>query len=124
MAVVLDTSFLIDLSRGNSAAGRLFEELVERQELFIIPTVVVAEYLAGSRDPEHDMARLNEAAEILPFSQEDALAAASIARQSLANGSFPGWMDCLLAGVARNRGNIPVVTANPRHFPGSETLSY
>lgn len=124
MPVVLDTTFLVDLGRESEDAQRLLEELSGRREQLLVPTVVTAEYLGGSRDPEHDLARLQDATEILSFTVEDAVAAGWVGAETLAHGTFPGWTDCFIAGVARNRGNLAVVTANPRHFPLSQTVSY
>lgn len=124
MTVVLDTTFLVDLEREVAGARDLFEEFVERGERFVVPTVVAAEYLGGSRDPEADRERLEASVSVLDFTLDDALAAAAVGRETLARGDFPGWTDALIAGFARNRGDLPVVTANPEHFPLTETVDW
>ena len=124
MPVVLDTSFLIDVSRKVPAAVRALERFGNEGEHLLVPTVVAAEYLTGSRDTARDLEYLEEGTEILSFTIEDALAAAAIAQETLADGTFPGWTDCFIAGFAKSRGDLEVTTANPRHFPRSRTLGY
>lgn len=124
MPVVLDTSFLVDVARGDPGARARVERFAGEGTVLLIPTVVVAEYLAGSRDPEGDLEELHRAGQVVDFDEGDARAAAELAREASARGRFPGWTDLLIAGVARHRGNASVVTANPRHFAGVGTLSY
>lgn len=115
---------MVDLARREERAVRLFQDLRERIGGLLVPTPVLAEFLGGSRDVEHDLAKLREAAEILSLGEDDAIAAASIGRATLDEGQFPGWVDCLIAGFARNRGELPIVTANLRRFPHSTTIGY
>lgn len=124
MAVVVDTSFLIDVADGHLAAQDLVDRFAEDHELILIPTVVVAEYLAGSSAPEEDVEKLRAAGEILDLTARDAEAAGALAREAIDEGAFPGWSDILIAGVARSRGDVPVVTANAEHFPSVETVTY
>lgn len=124
MAVVADTSFLIDLGRGDVAALDLLDRFAQEGQLVVIPTPVVAEYLAGARDPDLDLERLERAGEILPLTIQDAQEAGRVARAAFEAGRFPGWMDALIAGFASRRGDLPVVTANSAHFEGSETITY
>lgn len=124
MAVVLDTSFLVDLSRRRPDAVAHLERLAAQHETLLVPTVVAAEYLAGSRDPASDLEALRSAAHVLDFTLEDARAAAALAREALERGSFPGWIDALIAGFAASRGGLPLVTADTRHFPGTQVQPY
>ena len=62
MTVVLDSSFLSDIRRGHAGAVDLLERLARDGEGALVPTGVVAEYLAGSRDPGTDLATLDRAA--------------------------------------------------------------
>lgn len=121
MAYVTDTSFLVDIQKARAGARRLQAELESEGAVLFIPTVVLAEYLAGSLDPNADLAAIEAAGEIVDLTRDDARAAASIARDALARGEFPGWTDCVIAGVARNRGDVEVLTANPKHFPRART---
>ncbi len=124
MTVVLDSSFLSDIRRGHSGAVELLERLIRDGEGALVPSVVVAEYLAGSRNPEADLATLDRAAILDDFRVSDAQAAAAIARRLFLRGTFPGWIDAFVAGFAKARGDLRVITKNVRHFPESPTLSY
>lgn len=102
----------------------LLDRLVRDGEAALIPSVVVAEYLTGSRRPKRDLAALQEAATLQDFRVDDAGAAAEIARRTFLRGDFPGWVDVLVAGFARARGDLRVVTRNVKHFPESKALGY
>lgn len=124
MAVVVDTSFLVDVADQDEAARDLADRFSAAHELLIIPTVVVAEYLTGSSNPEEDLDKLRGAGDIVELVTADARKAAQLARRTLEEGVFPGWSDVLIAGVAANRGDLPIVTGNADHFPASETVTY
>jgi len=124
VTVVLDTSFLSDVRGGDDEAHRLLETLVREGETALVPSVVVAEYLAGSRDPEADFQALDRAATLEDLRVGDARAAALVARLMFRGGRFPGWIDVLVAGFAKARGDLPIVTKNARHFPESRTRGY
>ncbi len=124
MTIVLDSSFLADLRRGDDGAQRLLEDLVAEGEAALVPSVVVAEYLAGSRNPDEDFATLDRAAALEDLRVEDAREGALLARRTFEAGRFPGWIDVLVAGFARARGDLPIVTKNVRHFPESRTRTY
>ena len=124
MTVVLDTPFLSDVRKGDEGAHRLLDQLVRDGEAALVPSVVVAEYLAGSREPEADFAILDRAATLEDLRVGDARVAAVLARRMFGRGRFPGWIDALVAGFAKVRGDLSVVTKNARHFPESRTRSY
>ena len=124
MTVVLDSSFLSDVRQGHDGAVELLERLVRDGEGALVPSVVVAEYLAGSSDPRADLATLDRAAVLDDFRVSDAQVAAALARQLFLRGTFHGWIDAFVAGFAKARGDLRVVTKNARHFPESPILSY
>ena len=124
MSVVLDSSFLSDVRRGDEGAHRLLERFIRDGEAAIVPSVVVAEYLAGSRDPDADLMALDRATVLEDLRVGDARVAADLARRMFDGGRFPGWIDALVAGFAKARGDLPVVTKNVRHFPENRTLGY
>lgn len=124
MTIVLDSSFLSDVRRGDDGAQRLLEQLVAEGEAALVPSIVVAEYLAGSRDPDADLATLERAVALEDLRVGDAREGASLARRMFEAGRFPGWIDVLVAGFAKTRGDLSVVTKNVRHFPESRTRTY
>lgn len=124
MAVVVDTSFLIDYDRGDEDAERMLDKLVDGGEALIIPTIVAAEFLTGMADPEVALAGLANAADVQDFSAHDAVATALVARKLIKKGVFPGWTDAMIAGFAKARGDLPILTGDPKHFPESRTVTY
>lgn len=124
MTVVLDAAFLSDTRRGDTKGHALLEELADAGETAIVPSIVAAEYLSGSQDAEADLDALEAAAVLLSFGKEDAVAAADIARRLFLRGVFPGWVDVMIAGFAKARGNLSVVTRNVRHFPETPLRTY
>ncbi len=124
MSVVLDSSFLSDVRGGHKGANGLLDQLVREGEAALVPSVVVAEYLAGSRNPEADLVALDRATVLEDLRVGDARVAADLARRMFERGRFPGWIDALVAGFAKARGDLPIVTKNVRHFPESRTRTY
>ena len=124
MTVVIDSAFLADVRSGAPKAIRLLDQLIADRETAIVPSVVAAEYLTGSRDPDADLAALEAAAVLLDYRLDDARAASDIARRALPQGRFPGWMDVMIGGFAKARGDLRIVTRNARHFSDNPTLGY
>lgn len=120
----MDTSFLIDFDAGDEDAERMLESLVDKGEPLIIPTIVAAEFLTGMAKPEEALAGLANAGDVQDFSPEDAIATALVARKLFKKGVFPGWTDAMIAGFAKSRGDLPILTGNPKHFPESRTVTY
>jgi predicted nucleic acid-binding protein len=124
MAVVADTAFLIDAARGDPGAVVRLRALADQGETLVAPVIVAAEFLDHTTNPREALGRLQEAVRLSPFLLEDAIAAAEIARELRSRGAYPGRVDCLIAGFARARGDLPVLTRNGKHFPASKTLDY
>lgn len=124
MPVVADTSFLIDLARRDRKAMALAQELGRRGETILVPSVALAEYAMGFAEPERAAREISQGAEIIPFTEDQAIAAADFGRRLAAQGKFPGWNDLFIGAVATERGGLRVVSRNPRHFPLHSTLTY
>lgn len=123
MAVVADTTFLIDLSRGDEGAHALLDRLVEAGEAILVPTIVLAQYLGGD-PPAGDIALVRQATEVLPFTESDAEAAGRVAAEAFLRGEYAGWSDTMIAGFARSRGDLAIATRNARHFPPGRVQTY
>ena len=124
MSVVLDSAFLADVRAGDSRALAALAALLADRETALVPAVVAAEYLAGSRDAGADLGALEAAAVLMDFRIGDAQAAAELARRLFLRGKFPGWVDVMVGGFAKARGDLPIVTRNARHFPENRSRSY
>jgi predicted nucleic acid-binding protein len=64
------------------------------------------------------------AGDVVELRTGDAREAAALARRTLDEGTFAGWSEVLIGGVAENRGGLPIVTGNAHHFPAQETITY
>lgn len=124
MAVILDTSFLIDVERKDPGALRVLKTLAALPEPLLVPTIVLAQFLVGAKDKEQALERITRHAEIIDLDIADALATSDLARELNRKGIFPGWSDTLIGGSAKARGNIPVVTRNLKGFSECETITY
>jgi predicted nucleic acid-binding protein len=124
MSVVLDTTFLVDLTRGEPAAHAALDELLSSGETLLVPSIVLVEYLAGSSRRDAAAERVRGAADVLPFTEEDALEAARLAAEAFREGRFPGWTDVMIGGFALNRGASAILTRNARHFPEGLARTY
>jgi len=78
----------------------------------------------GSSDPQNDVDQLRGAGDVVELRTGDAREAAALARRTLDEGTFAGWSEVLIGGVAENRGGLPIVTGNAHHFPAQETITY
>jgi predicted nucleic acid-binding protein len=67
---------------------------------------------------------LRGAGDVVELRTGDAREAAALARRTLDEGTFAGWSEVLIGGVAENRGGLPIVTGNAHHFPAQETITY
>lgn len=122
---VLDTSFLIDLERGDPDAEAVLERLAADAEPLIVPAQVAIEYLSGIEDRTVGLHMIDSSFLLSEVTREQVLEAARIAREAIGRGEFPGWADVQVAAVAILEAT-PVVTANPRHFRalGCEATEY
>ncbi len=123
MSHLLDTTFLVDIERGDAAARAMLATLATDGAALWVPTTVVAEFLAGRAAKQDALDQIRGAVSVVPFTDEDALEAARFAAEAFKAGRFPGWADAFVAGQAR-RLKVPVVTRNVQHFEGIETVSY
>jgi len=120
LAVLFDTSVLIDFLRGKSRARALLSDLAARRITLAISTVSVAELYAGMRQSEEaETAKLIDALECLPLSAEIAKKAGLIrGRERRAGRTFA--LDDMMIGATAIVYGFPLVTDNPKDFEISE----
>lgn len=116
---VLDTTFLIDLQRGDERARGILEAMADAGEDLIVPAQVAVEFLSGVRDAPAALRRLEASFVLAPADRDHALVAADLARAARARGAFPGWSDVNVAAHARLESTF-VLTANARHYADLE----
>ena len=118
---VLDSTFLVDLSRSREEAARTLRDLVGRGRPLRVPTSVLMEVAAGTPDPEEAARAIAESFLIESFDEEAAVIAARIGHDLLRTGRFPGWIDIVIASTALRYGE-ELVSRNERHFRRVATL--
>jgi predicted nucleic acid-binding protein len=122
---VVDTSFLIDLDRGEDAALAALHVLVEDHEEVLVPPQTAIEYLTGYEDAVANLSDLEASYEVLDVDRATMLETAQIAREAIEADDFPGWPDACIAAAASLEAE-EVLTANPEDFEafGCETWDY
>jgi len=120
--IVLDSTVLIDLLRGNPAAHRALEEVSSRQERKMCSVVSKVELLAGMRTHEEsDIRVFFRTLESIPVDDDIAELAGTMASQFLR--AYPGvdTEDYIIAATTMHY-NASLWTLNVKHFPMFENL--
>ncbi|MGH2743446.1 MAG: PIN domain-containing protein [Thermoleophilaceae bacterium] len=119
MPVLLDTTVLIDVLRGNSAAGRLLG-LRSSGEIPFLCCINVEEIWRGLRPREEEAAgQLLEGLRLAELGLAEGRRAGRWRREAAARGSTLSQADCLIAAAALGVG-ARLATGNPKHFPMEE----
>lgn len=122
LAVLLDTSVLINFLHGKPEALALFRDLTSRRVALAISCITVAELYAGIRlGEEVETARLIDSLDCLPLTGEIAKKAGLIrAEQRRLGRTFA--LDDLMIGATAIAYGFPLITDNRKDFeiPGIE----
>ena len=119
MALLLDTTVLIDLLRGRRAGERLLE-LRSSSEVPFVCCINVEEIWRGLRPDEEGLAsRLFEGLRVAPLGAEEGRRAGRWRRDATAAGTTLSQADCLIAAAAVGV-RARLATGNPRRFPMKE----
>jgi predicted nucleic acid-binding protein len=117
MGIVLDSSVVIDLLRGNIADPSVLDPA---REPVMISTITVHEVLCGLRDGEEKMTdAVLESFTVVPFGAFEAELSARWRREFRAEGVTLKIADVGIAATAALRG-VPLVTGNVKDFPMPE----
>ena len=120
MAILLDTTVLIDLLRGRPRAVVGFERLAEAGERPFTCAVNVEELYRGLRHEEEEGAeRLVGGLRIAPLGRSEGALAGQGRRDHAAVGVTLSQADCLIAAAAVGVG-ARLATGNPQRFPMPE----
>jgi hypothetical protein len=123
MDALLDTSILIDVSRGHLAALHWVEQ--HQETIFGLPVLVCMEYVDGVRDAQErrQALRLISQYPIVPLTENDSIWAQQQHAEFKLSHSV-GIIDALIASPAA-RLAVPIYTLNIKHFaplPGVTTF--
>jgi predicted nucleic acid-binding protein len=119
LAVLLDTTVLIDVLRGRPAAERL-RSLRRTGDVPWICAISVEEIWRGLRADEEGVAgRLIDALRLAPLGRDQGRLAGSLRRDHAARGITLSQADCLIGAAALGVG-ARLATGNPEDFPIEE----
>ncbi len=119
MALLLDSTVLIDVLRGRPAAARVRDLARARQALFVC-AVNVDEIVRGLRPREERGAgRLFDGLRLAPLGRSEGERAGRWRREFAARGITLSQADCLVAAAAVGVG-ARLATGNPTDFPMDE----
>ncbi len=120
MALLLDTTVLIDALRGRSAAERLVRLRQAGEPRPWVCAVNVEELWRGARaEDEERVRRLLDGLRIVPLTAREGELAGSWRRRFAATGVTLTQADCLIAAAAHSAG-ARLATGNPGDFPMPE----
>jgi predicted nucleic acid-binding protein len=113
---VLDTTFVIDVLRGNQAARARYRRFFEAGDDPVLTDVVVCEASTGtSTHPDPDLSRILEEIEFIQPHFEVALRAGQLRAESRRAGGTLSLPDALIAAAAEADGAV-VLTRNEKDF--------
>ena len=130
--MILDTTLLVDLLRGNADARDQVAALEHAGELLWVPTPVLFELWEGierADRPERERKRVEEilhAYTLIDFDARHAARAGQLSGALIRRGEMIDPIDAQIAGAALVEGR-PVLTRNVRHFervPGLHVKDY
>ena len=121
MALLLDTTILIDVLRGRPAAARL-QALRQIEAPPFVCAINVEEIWRGARaDDEQPIRRLMGALRLAPLGRREGELSGAWRRRFAADGITLSQADCLVAAAAIGV-DARVATGNPKDFPMSELV--
>ena len=119
MALLLDTTVLIDALRGRGAAERI-RQLRKTNEIPWICAVNIDEVLRGARADERELTmRVLGGMHIAPLGRQEGIRAGDWRREYAAKGVTLAQADCLIAAAAVGVG-ARIATGNLKDFPMPE----
>ncbi len=111
-----DTTVLIDISRGRSAAGRV-EAALRAGEEIVVSAISVEEFVRGLRPGEEDrFESLVRSVLILPVAEHEARISGTWRAESARRGVTLSQPDCLIAATALTH-EATLCTGNVKDFP-------
>ena len=131
MMVCLETTFIVDMLRGDPAAARKIEEFRSAGETITVASPTIVEILGNAYRNKNlrerrEMEAFCKEVTVLPLDVESAVIAAKIDAGLIEAGNIIGFADILISAIAQQHGEA-LVTRNEQHFrriPGLEVVGY
>lgn len=130
--VCLDTSFIIDVLRGDQHARKVMDEIIADNDTTSIATPTLMELqtsIALNRKgykEEQIIDKIIASSVILPLDHELAVRAGQIEAELIHSGEMIPPVDIMIAAIALQQ-NETILTRNSKHFariPGLEVMTY
>lgn len=121
--MLADTTFLIDIMKGDSLVLKKAKELEEAGIAIHVGAPTIFELYVGvalSKKSGEEKSKINETISALPqfpLEYNSAVAGGEIYREKSKAGSVIDPEDAMLAGISRVKGE-PLLTRNVKHFSG------
>ncbi|HIH42768.1 TPA: type II toxin-antitoxin system VapC family toxin [Candidatus Woesearchaeota archaeon] len=115
---VLDTTFLIDLIRGQKDTAKIMDS----NEPLLTTQINMYEVIRGmfirnvSEEKYLQISEFFDQIRLLSLDDNSIIKSAEISSELIKNGQFIGDADCLTAGIALSNGVTTIVTRNVEHF--------
>lgn len=126
----IDTTFIIDLLRGEPNATKKALELESEDKVITTEICVFEIYYGIFRKKRTNMKnyikkinKLLDKLEVLPLDRKSSIKAAKIAGELAKKGLEIGSHDCMIAGITLASGCNIIVTENVEHFKRIKDLS-
>ncbi|MBS3147739.1 type II toxin-antitoxin system VapC family toxin [Candidatus Woesearchaeota archaeon] len=115
---LLDTTFLIDLVRGNEKTRTFLSDTAELVTTQINMFELIRGFFLEGAKPAKilELAGMFEAIRVLPMDDIAIIKSAEISADLTSRGAIIGDADCLIAGIALSKGVTTIVTKNSKDF--------
>jgi len=116
----LETTFLVDLIRGNEEAESIFNNLIEVGSSITIASPSLMEIISGAstnqkRDEKKQIEEILSSITVLPLTKESAILAGEIDSELMIAGEPIGTTDIMIGAIAKHN-NETLITRNKKHF--------
>jgi len=125
--VCLDTSFIVDILRGNKESELFLEELDMRGDDIKLVAPSIMEVISGANlrtDPIQERDKINEmmsSFNVLVLDEKSAVVAGDIESDLIMSGEMIPALDIMIGAVVRENDEV-LVTRNAKHFERIEGL--
>jgi len=121
--MVIDTSVFIEFLRAKDKKSTILYQIVD-EDYLSTTSITVFELLMGATDEtkKQDIKRLTNDLIILPFTEQSAVEAGIIFHKLRRNNKLIEFRDIFIAAICITN-NLPLLTANRKHFERIEGLS-